>query len=473
METLKEKEIQKVAEKTPIKMPHTYVLLCGILIVIAVLTWIIPAGTFERTKNEVLNRVVVVPGSFKFVDRTPVGPFKAMMSLVKGMQETADIIFFIFFAYGFIYMLIKSGAFYGALGKLMNKMQHAEKLIFPTFMLIFGICGSTFGLYEETYGLLPAFMGISMALGYDALVGGAAVIVGTATGFAAATLNPFTIGVAAGIAETDLNTGLPFRIVCFIIFQGVAILYLSRYAAKVKANPELSIVKDVKFKISTDMTREKMINLPFTTRHVIIMMAFLATLVLLMFGCIKWGWYLNELSTLFLIMMIVVGLINRMSFSEIASSFVESISDVVFGALAVGVARSLTIVMQEGQIIDTIINYVSNPIASLPKSVAGIGMVIVQNFINFFIPSGSGQAAVSMPIMAPLADAISMNREVSVLAFQFGDGFSNMFWPTSAGTLCGLMGLPIDKWYKFITPLFVIMIALQFILIAVSTYIFV
>lgn len=461
----------KTKEKKQFKMPHTYVLLCGMLILITILTWIIPAGAFERV--EMGKRMVVVPGSYKIMEATPVSPFNMVMSLVKGLEATADIIFFIFFAYGFIYMLIKSGAFYGALGRLMRKMESTEKLIFPTFMLIFGICGSTFGMYEETYGLLPAFMGISIALGYDALVGGAAVILGTATGFAAATLNPFTIGVAAGIAEVDLNTALPFRIVCFIVFQGVAILYLVRYANKVKKNPELSLVKDIKFKISTDMTKEKMINLPFTEKHVVIMLMFLLTLILLIVGCIKWGWYLNELSTLFLIMMIIVGLINRMSFSEIASTFIESIPDVLFGALAVGVARSLTVVMQEGQIIDTIINYVSNLIMSLPKSVAGIGMVIVQNFINFFIPSGSGQAAVSMPIMAPLADNILMNRQVAVIAFQFGDGFSNMFWPTSAGTLCGLMGLPIDKWYKFITPLFGIMMLLQFIFIAISTYVFV
>ena len=157
--------------------------------------------------------------------------------------------------------------------------------------------------------------------------------------------------------------------------------------------------------------------------------------------------------------------------SQIAQHFINSTSDVLFGAFAVGVARALTIVMEDGQIIDTIINHMSILLTTLPKSIAAVGMIIVQNLINFFIPSGSGQAATSMPIMAPLADAIGLTRQTAVLAFQFGDGFSNLFWPTSSATLCGLMGLPINKWYKFITPLFLIMLVLQIIFIIIAVLI--
>ena len=181
-------------------IPHTYVIIGIILVILTVLTYIVPAGTYERAVDPVLNRTMVVQGSFKYIEQTPVSPFHMFMAVVEGLVSTADIIFFIFFAYGFVYLLIKTGAFYGSLGSLIKKFHGKETMIFPIFMIVFGICGSTFGLYEETYGLLPAFMGISVALGYDALVGGAAVILGTATGFAAATLNPFTIGIAQGIA---------------------------------------------------------------------------------------------------------------------------------------------------------------------------------------------------------------------------------------------------------------------------------
>ena len=368
-------------------------------------------------------------------------------------------------------MLISLGAFYGGLGTLIKKFNGRETLIFPIFMMIFGVCGSTFGLYEETYGLLPAFMGISIALGYDALVGGAAIIVGTATGFAAATLNPFTIGIAQGIADVPIGSGLGFRIIVFLVFQATAIIYVMFYARKVKLHPEKSIVKDVKFNLSNGLTRDELEKLPFTTRHKLIMGLFLVTIGILIYGTTHFGWYLNELSTLFFVMMLITGLIGGCNLSQIAQHFINSTSDVLFGAFAVGVARALTIVMEEGQIIDTIINYMSTFLAVLPKTIAAVGMIIVQNLINFFIPSGSGQAATSMPIMAPLADAIGLTRQTAVLAFQFGDGFSNLFWPTSSATLCGLMGLPINKWYKFITPLFLIMLLLQIIFIIIAVVI--
>ena len=458
METSKKK-------KMSLKVPHTYVIIGIILVILTLLTYIIPAGSYERIEDPVTGRSIVVQGSYARVEQTPVSPFEMVMSIADGMVEASDIIFFIFFAYGFVFMLIKTGAFYGFMGALVKKFKGAERMIFPVFMAMFGICGSTFGLYEETYGLLPAFIGIAIALGYDGLVGGAAVVLGTATGFAAATLNPFTIGIAQGIAELPIGSGIGYRIICFIAFEGTAIWYLMRYAKKVKNNPELSIVKGVQFNVTEGMTREKMESLPYNTKHKIIMFLFLVTIGLLVYGTSQLGWYLSELSALFIIMMVVVGLVGGFTFSKIAGFFVESVSEVVFGALVVGIARSLTLVMENGNIIDTIVYNMSNVLANFSIKFAAVGMVIVQNLINFFIPSGSGQAATSMPIMVPLSDAIGLNRQIATLAFQFGDGFSNMFWPTAVATECGLMGLPIEKWYKFMTPLFGIFVVLQIIFI--------
>lgn len=449
-------------------MPHTYVLIGMILVILTGLTYLVPSGSYQRAVDPVLNRTMVVANSFEYVAQTPVSIFRMFKAIIDGLVSTSDIIFFIFFAYGYINMLISTGAFYGGLGTVIKRFNGRETLIFPIFMVIFGICGSTFGLYEETYGLLPAFMGISVALGYDALVGGAAVIVGTATGFAAATLNPFTIGIAQGIAEVPIGSGIGLRTIAFIVFQATAIIYVMMYARKVKLNPEKSIVKDVKFNFSNGMTRDELEGLPFTNKHKVIMGLFLITIGILVYGTTHYGWYLNELSTLFFIMMLITGLIGGYNFSQISQHFITSTSDVLFGAFAVGVARALTIVMEDGQIIDTIINSMAATLSTLPKSIAAVGMVVVQNMINFFIPSGSGQAATSMPIMAPLADAIGLTRQTAVLAFQFGDGFSNLFWPTSAATMCGLMSLPINKWYKFITPLFLIMFCLQVIFIVIA-----
>lgn len=452
-------------------MPHTYVIIGIILVIVTALTYIIPAGSYDRMEDPVTGRTIVVQDSFHFVDQTPVNPFKMVMALGDGLVDASDIIFFIFFAYGFVYMLIQTGAFYGSMGALVRKLKGSEILIFPVFMILFGICGSTFGMYEEVYGLLPAFIGIAIALGYDGLVGGAAVVLGTATGFAAATLNPFTIGIAQGIAELPIGSGVVYRIICFVLFESLVIWYLMRYAHKVKNDPGLSLVKDVHFNTNGGMTREKMESLPFTGKHKFIMILFMFTIGTLVYGTSQLGWYLSELSALFLLMMIVVGLIGGYSFSKIASLFVAAVSEVIFGALVVGIARSLTIVMTEGNIIDTVVYYMAGMLTNVGSSVAAVGMVVVQNIINFFIPSGSGQAAVSMPIMVPLADAIGMNRQIAVLAFQFGDGFSNLFWPTSVALECGLMGIPVEKWYRFMAPLFFMMLSLQFALIIISTMI--
>ncbi len=223
--------------KRKLKIPHTYVIIGIILVFATILTYIVPAGMYDRVLDEETGNEIIVADSYHQIEQMPIGPFRMVGALADGMVESADIIFFCFFAYGLVYMMIQSGAFYGGIGKLKRVMKGKEVLILPVFMAFFGICGSTFGMYEEVYGLLPAFMGISVAMGYDALTGGAAVVLGVATGFAAATLNPFTIGIAQGIAGLPIGSGVGFRIVCLILFEGMAIWYLMRYAHRVKKIP--------------------------------------------------------------------------------------------------------------------------------------------------------------------------------------------------------------------------------------------
>ncbi len=456
-------------QKKKFSMPHTFIIIGIILVFVTALTYIVPAGSYERYEDPVTGYMVIDSESFEFIEQTPVSPFGMFMAIGDGMVDSAQIIFFIFFAYGAVYMLIKTGTFFGGLAALVRILKGKQSLIIPIFMILFGIFGSTFGMYEEAYGLIPAFIGIAVAMGYDGLVGGSTVVIGIVTGFAAATLNPFTIGIAMQIAELPIGSGMWFRVLCFILFQALAIIYVMRYANKVRRDPKLSIVQDVDFNTGGGVSRSEMEKLPFTKKHMLIMLIFFAAIGVLVFCTTQYGWYLSELTALFLITMVIVGLVGGFSMSEICSHFIEATKEIVFGALVVGVARALTLVMTDGNIIDTIVFYASSALSQVPQSLASIGMVIVQNFINFFIPSGSGQAAVSMPLMVPLADNLGISRQVAVLAFQFGDGFSNMFWPTVVATECGIMGLPIQKWYKFIAPLFVMMLALQFILIAVAT----
>lgn len=455
-----------------ITVPHTFVIIGIVLIFVTMLTYIVPAGIFERVVDKASGNEIIKADSFTFTKQTPVNPFEMVIAVGKGLVDASDIIFFCFFAYGLVYLLMDTGAFFAGVGRLQKIVKNRDLLIFPVFMLIFGICGSTFGMYEEVYGLIPAFIGLAIALGYDGLVGGACVVLGVVTGFAAATLNPFTIGIAQEIAGLPMGSGILFRIICFIIFQSMSIGYLMFYAHRVKVNPQLSIVQDVKFNIDNSMAEHHLEELPFTFRHKCIIFVFFLSIMMIIVGTTQFGWYLPELSAMFLTAMFIVGFIGGYNASEICGKFLDAAKDILFGAMVIGIARSLVIVMDQGNITDSVVYYMGQWLGNAHSTLAAVGMLIFQTFLNFFIPSGSGQAAVSMPIMTELSNSIGLNPQVSVLAFQFGDGFSNMFWPTVIATECGIMGLPLQKWYKFMWPLFIMMFLAQILLIIVSTFIF-
>lgn len=451
-------------QKKKFNIPHTYVILGMIILLATVLTWIVPAGEFDRAVDESIGRTLLVPGSYHSVESNPVGLFRLLCLVQQGMVDSSGIIFFIFFAYAFVFMEIKCGAFDAAVGAMLRKLHGHDKLLIPLSMLLFGLAGSTFGMTEETYGLIPVFMSIAVALQYDALVGGAIIYVGVVTGFAAATVNPFTIGVAQSIAQLPMFSGILFRCVVFAAFMGVAIWYVMRYANKVQKNPQLSIVRDVELN-SDGMSKEDLMKTEFTLRHKISMLLFVVSIVLIMYGAVKLGWYINEIAGLFIGMTLLVGIIQGYSFNEIAQIFVESCKNIIFGALVCGFAKVILLVMEDGMIIDTMINALAGIAASGSKYFSAFMMLIVQSLLNFFVPSGSGQAATSMPIMIPLADMAGLPRQVAVLAYQFGDGFSNLIWPTSVATWCGMMRLPLDRWYKFILPLGGLMFLLEVVFV--------
>ena len=443
---------------------NAFVLLLIIMLVAAILTWIVPAGQFERTQDPNTGRMVVVPGTYQTVESTPVGPVQFVTSIYAGFMDAADITFFIIFASTYVFVLNKSGTLTAACGAMLRLVGERDNLIIPIFMTIFAIGGTTFGMYEETYALIPAFIIISMTLGYDRIVGGAIVFVGVATGFAAATINPFTIGVASAVAGVPLAEPkiLIFRIVAFVAFLALVIVYTMNYANKVKKDPTKSIVYGLPQEETKHLkAKDEILNMPFTGKQKIAMLGFAVLLVLLTWGIITAGWWFQEIASLFLVFFIGTALLLGYGPNEIGALFVESSKETIYGALIVGMARGISVVLTAGGIIDTIVFALGNLVSSLPPALTGIGMLIVQNLINLFIPSGSGQAVVTMPIMAPLADVVGISRQMACVAYQFGDGFSNMFWPTGTATICGFMAISLAHWYKFVTKLFAMMFALQ------------
>jgi len=456
-------------KKLSLTMPHTYVIIGTIIFTSVILTYIIPAGKYDRILNPSNGIITIVSDSFRYVDPTPVNPFLAFSYIYQGMLDASNIIFFIFFSYGFIYMVVKTGAFTSGIDALISKIKGHEKLIIPTLMLVFGILSAFFGFFEEVYALFPIIIFLAIALGYDSLVGFAIIYLGIAVGFSAGVTNPFTIGVAQSISGLPLYSGILFRLLAFCCFMAIGILYTMRYASKVKHNGELSLVKDINPSIVNKFFEETSTHQPFSTLHKLTLMMLLLTMIISIFGTLFLAWGFSNLSALYILMMLVIGLINNFTLSQIAGVFVEASSTIIFGALVIGFSRAILLVLQNGQIIDTIIHGFYTVLYVIPPAFAACGMLLLQNLLNLFIPSGSGQAAATMPLLLPLSDLLHVNRQIAVLAFQYGDGFSDMLWPNIVIVECSLAGIPLTKWYKFFMPLFFCFLVLQIILILIAS----
>lgn len=452
-----------------IKMPHTYVILTIILLTVVALTYIIPAGEYDRILDPVSNKMLVIPGSFHYTEGIRPGFFDIFLALQRGYVSAADILFLIIFAYGYVYVLIDNGTLSSLIHFLIAAMGKRTYLIIPVSMLAFGILGSTMGIYEEVYGMVPVFVGIAVALGYDVVVGGAIVFVGIATGFAAATTNPFSIGIAQSIAGVPMFSGLAYRIVIFIVFQAVSIIYVMWYAKRVKRNPEKSVLFGEKLDTLPVHTIE---SEAMSVRQKICLGLFVFTIGFLLYGTMELGWYIDELAAMFLMMMIITGVVGGYGATKICQTFIKSTQSMVSSMLVVGFTRGILLTMQDAMISDTIVYYLSGLLKGHSQYFSSVGMLAIQNVINLFITGSSSQATITMPIMTPVADIVGVSRQTAVLAYHFGDGFSNMFWPTACALECGLMGVPINKWYKFMTPLFGIMMVLQVIFILISVVVY-
>ncbi|KUO50230.1 MAG: C4-dicarboxylate ABC transporter permease [Desulfitibacter sp. BRH_c19] len=448
------------------KIPHTYSILFCLIIIAAFLTWIVPAGQYETV--EVDGRMVVDPGGFSYVESNPQGPTDILKSIPQGADEIAWIIIFIIFIGASIYVIQSTGAIDAGMKRLVKKLKGREYIVIIVAMLICALGGATYGAAEENIALMLIFVPLALSLGYDSITGAALGLVGMGVGFATALFNPFTVGVAQGIAGIPLFSGALLRFFFFIVQVVIAIVFVVKYANKVKKNPKASPMYEIdqKRKLNLNMNEE------FTTRHKLALATLIITFILLPIGMAKLGWWINELVGLFLGMAIIGGLLGGLSLNEVFENFVEGAKQMTYAAVIVAFARGILVILRDGAILDTIIMGLSVPLQSMPSHLTAVGMMFIQTFVNLFIPSGSGQAAVTMPILAPLSDLVGITRQTAVLAYQIGDGFSNIFWPTSGyfiGAL-GVAGIPWDKWAKWILPLMGLfyIVNVIFMMIAVS-----
>lgn len=442
-----------------LKVPHTLVILFSMVIIAQILTYVIPAGSFDRVETE-SGRMQVVPGSFHLTPDVPaVSPFASLTAIPKGFSGAHEIIFFVFIIGGMFAVLRATGTLEAAMASLLRRWGKQPFWLIAGGITMFAFGSTTVGFGEEYYPFVPVLVSLCIALGYDRMTAIGIIMIGYGAGYGPAFINPFTTLIAQDIAGLEPASGMWYRLICFVVFVGLGIHHVWSYAKRVGEDPSTSLVADVDVPagaaIPSDEAAASLHDLPSMTRvQRLIMLAIGIAMAILIYGMIAWKWGLFEMQGLFAGLTLVIAAVARMSPNDTATEFSIGAGSLTSVALLIGVARAIQVVLDEGRVVDTMVHGISIPVQELPGAISAIAMFFVQSLANFFIPSGSGQAYVTMPIMAPLADIVGVSRQVAVLAFQFGDGFSNILIPTQY-VLIGILamaGIPYDRWLRFVMP---------------------
>ncbi|MFT5138837.1 MAG: putative ion transporter superfamily protein YfcC [Lysobacterales bacterium] len=434
-----------------LKVPHTLVLLYGMIVLAYVLTLILPAGAFEILIND-HGREVVVPGTFTELPDAQSPPVWSLFTVIpRGLAAAQGIIFFVFIIGGALAVIRSTGALDAALARVLNRYGGQPALLILMGMLAFGVGSSTIGMAEEYIPLVAILITMCVAMRMDTVAAVGIMVVGYGIGFGTAAINPFTVLVAQEVAGLTPVSGLGFRLAIFLPFMAIGYFHVLRYANKVRADASTSLVADIPEAQPPELNAPEEI----TGRHKLVLIATLLTLVVVVWGIKFQDWYLVELGGIFFALAVVVGLLANMSFDSMARQFTIGASELTGTALLIGFARAIELMLSDGQVLHTIVNALSQPLMAVGGELSAVGMLLIQSVLNFFIPSGSGQAYVTMPLMAPIADIVGVSRQVAVLAYQMGDGFMNMIVPTNAVLMgiLGICGIPYGRWFRFIWPL--------------------
>lgn len=453
------------------KLPHTLVLIYLLVLLMYFLTWLVPSGEFERVEKSVEGsvRLVTQPGTFHFTEKKNVNPASLLIAPIQGFKEGVLIIAFLFVIGGAFAVIQQTGTIDMAIKKMTQTFsQHPryQKLIIPLFMVVFSLGGAIFGMCEETIPFILVFVPLALSLGYDSIVGISIPFLGAAAGFAAAFFNPFTVGIAQGLSDLPLYSGLPYRLFVWMISTTAVIAMVMIYARKIKKNPELSPVHEIDKQRLHESSHDNIDISKWNWRNRAVLQVFSGGIIILIVGILFQQWFIMEIAAIFLAMGILSGLVANISASEIAKYFILGAKDMMNIAFIISCGRAILIIAQEGKILDTLLFYASQFIAIFPKVIAAQMMFVTQSIINFFIHSGTAQAALTMPIMAPLSDLVGITRQTTVFAFQLCE-FVNPILPTSAVTMgvLGMAKIPWEKWARWFFPIMLVLILLSFLLL--------
>jgi uncharacterized ion transporter superfamily protein YfcC len=481
--------------KSRFTLPSAYTILFALIVLAAIATWIIPAGTYDLN-----DAGEPIPGTYHEVEAKPsrivVDSLTAPINGLYGIEDAKgninyynsgtlfgaiDIALFIIVIGGFLGITMKTGAIQAGIGTLVQRMEGRERLLIPALMIVFALGGTTYGMAEESLAFYALVITVLIAAGYDALTGAAVVLLGCGIGTLGSTINPFATGIASGIAGIPISEGLIGRIVILIAGLAIGIAFVMRYAERVKHDPSKSVVFDLKAENDAHFRAESESgDITLTGTHKIVLVLFALAFGVMIYGVIPWEdlgipiptwwWWFPEMTASFLLFSIIIGLVGRMGEGELTTTFVDGARDLLGVALIIGIARGITVIMNNGQITDTVLHWVERALGDVGEAVFAIVMFALFLPLSFLIPSSSGLATVAMPITSPLAGFVGVSEALVVTAYQSASGIMNLFIPTSAVVMGGLAiaRVPYGSYLRWVWPLLALLTGLVIIVLGVS-----
>lgn len=437
------------------RFPHPLTLLTGCILAAALLTWVLPAGRYDRREDPATGRTVVVADTYHEVERSPVGPFDTIVNIPKGMTDAADIIFLVFLIGGAFTVVDKTGALRSGVGWLTQRLKGRDILVIPVVSIFFATGGALENMQEEIIALIPVLLILTRRLGFAPLVAVSMSAGAAFVGSAFSPINPFQVGIAQKLAELPLLSGGLFRLGFLLLALAFWIYTTMRYAVRTRVEAEIG--EDAELK-----------SVPRS--HGLILALVLVTFGVLVYGLLALEWGFDELSALFFVMGVIAGLLGGLRIGGTAEAYVEGFRAMAYAALLIGFARAIFVVLEQGQIVDTIVRGMFAPIEQLPLSLSALGMMVAHTAVHVPVPSVSGHAVLTMPVLVPLSDLLGLSRQVTVLAYQYGAGLCDLLTPTNGALLAILAagGVPYDRWFRFVLPRYLILLGLGMVSVVMA-----
>ena len=453
-----------MAKKRSFKLPHTLVLIYILVIGVYVLSLVVPSGEFKRTEKtfQGQTRLITVPGTYSVIPKHRLGPQWLLIAPIRGFQDASLIIFLIFIFGGTFAILGKTGAIDAGIYRLsryFSQKKGSQRIVIPVLMIVFSLAGGVYGMSEESIPFVLIFIPLALSLGYDSIVGVSLPFIGAAAGFAAAFFNPFTVGIAQGFSDLPLYSGLIYRLILWVIATAISIVFVMIYAEKIRKDPKKSPVYEIDNQRGYSPANIQTKEVGWELSQRLVLLILFGGVCLLVYGILAKGWYMEEIAALFLAIGLLAGFIGKIKASDMARIFVAGAGDLMNVTLIIAGGRAVLILMREAVVLDTILQATAGVISAVPGVITAQMMFLTQCVINFFIHSGTGQAALTMPVMAPLSDLVGITRQTTVLAFQLCE-VVNPILPTSAVTMgvLGVAKIPWEKWAKWFLPLMLILV---------------